>query len=79
MHGETGILLKKHVLNLVAKLGENVQVRRIMLDNPSLLAVGTYLHGNRIGVIVELDVDNKELARDIAMHIAASKPIVDFT
>ncbi len=39
-------------------------------------AVGTYLHGNRIGVMVELDVDNKELARDIAMHIAASKPIV---
>lgn len=61
---------------LVAKVGENVQLRRVILSNPAAAAVGTYLHGNRIGVIVELDTDNKELARDIAMHIAASKPIV---
>ena len=38
--------------------------------------VGTYLHGSRIGVIVEMDVQNEELARDIAMHITASRPIV---
>jgi elongation factor Ts len=61
---------------LVAKVGENVQLRRVMLSNPSAATAGSYLHGNRIGVIVELDADNKELARDIAMHIAASKPIV---
>lgn len=61
---------------LVAKVGENVQIRRIVLTTPAAAAVGTYLHGGRIGVIVELDVDNKDLARDIAMHIAASKPIV---
>jgi|SRR5579885_1072924 elongation factor Ts len=61
---------------LVSKVGENVQVRRIILSNPSAGSVGTYLHGSRIGVIVELDTDNKDLARDIAMHIAASKPIV---
>lgn len=61
---------------LVAKVGENVQIRRIILTDPTAAAVGSYLHGGRIGVIVELDVDNKDLARDIAMHIAASKPIV---
>lgn len=61
---------------LVAKVGENVQVRRIVVSGASAATVGTYLHGNRIGVIVELDVDNKDLARDIAMHIAASRPIV---
>lgn len=61
---------------LVTKVGENVQVRRLVLSSASAGGVGTYLHGNRIGVIVELDVDNKELARDIAMHIAASKPLV---
>lgn len=61
---------------LVAKVGENVQLRRLVLSNPSAGSVGSYLHGNRIGVIVELDTDNKDLARDIAMHIAASKPIV---
>lgn len=63
-------------LALVTKVGENVQIRRIVVSNPASAGVGTYLHGSRIGVIVELDVDNKDLARDIAMHIAASKPIV---
>jgi elongation factor Ts len=61
---------------LVAKLGENVQIRRMVMSNPAAAVVGTYIHNNRIGVIVELDVDNKELARDIAMHIAASRPLV---
>lgn len=63
-------------LALVSKVGENVQVRRIVISSPTAATAGTYIHGNRIGVIVELDTDNKELARDIAMHIAASKPIV---
>lgn len=61
---------------LVAKVGENVQIRRIVHTQPTAAMVGTYLHSNRIGVLVELDTDNQELARDIAMHIAASKPIV---
>jgi elongation factor Ts len=61
---------------LVAKVGENVQVRRIILTSADAATVGTYLHGSRIGVLVELDVDNNDLARDIAMHIAASRPIV---
>jgi elongation factor Ts len=61
---------------LVSKVGENVQIRRIVLSSSSAATVGTYLHGSRIGVVVELDTDNKELARDVAMHIAASKPIV---
>lgn len=63
-------------LALVAKVGENVQIRRIMLSDAKAATVGTYVHGSRIGVIVELDADNKDLARDIAMHIAASRPIV---
>lgn len=62
--------------NLVAKVGENVQIRRFVLSDPTAAVVGSYVHGNRIGVIVELDIENKELARDIAMHIAASRPIV---
>lgn len=61
---------------LVAKVGENVQIRRMVYSSPEAVLVGTYVHGNRIGVIVELDTDNKELARDIAMHIAASRPLV---
>jgi elongation factor Ts len=61
---------------LVVKVGENIHIRRIMLTDDAAGSVGTYLHGSRIGVFVELDIDNKDLAKDIAMHIAASKPLV---
>lgn len=61
---------------LVAKVGENINVRRIAITSAKATGIGTYLHGNRIGVYVELDTANSELAKDIAMHIAASKPIV---
>ena len=65
---------------LISKVGENVLIRRLVfsapLANPSDQTNGVYRHGERIGVIVELDVANKELAKDIAMHIAASRPLV---
>ena len=60
---------------LVAKVGENIQIRRMVLSNQTA-ALSTYTHGSRIGVMIELDQDNKALARDIAMHIAASRPLV---
>lgn len=59
---------------LIAKIGENIHVRRItFMDSPGI--VGHYVHGNRIGVLVKLSVADKELGKDIAMHIAASKPM----
>src|SRR3990167_553156 len=61
---------------LIVKVGENVLIRRIVCSHPEAPFVSTYLHGHRIGVIVELDTINEELAHDIAMHIAASKPLV---
>lgn len=61
---------------LVTKVGENIQIRRLVHSQPKAAALGTYIHSNRIGVMVELDIDDKGLARDIAMHIAASKPLV---
>lgn len=63
-------------LELVTKVGENVQIRRIQASGSQAAYVGSYIHGSRIGVMVELDTANEELARDIAMHIAASRPIV---
>ncbi|MGH8147831.1 MAG: translation elongation factor Ts [Rhodanobacteraceae bacterium] len=58
---------------LVAKVGENVQVRRVVrVDGAPNL--GTYVHGGRIGVLVALDGGDAELARGIAMHIAAMNP-----
>jgi len=60
---------------LITKVGENVQIRRIILTI-STAPLGTYVHSGRIGVLVEMDSDQLELARDIAMHVAASKPLV---
>jgi len=58
---------------VIAKVGENVQVRRMArIESANTLAA--YVHGGRIGVIVELKGGNVELARGLAMHIAAMNP-----
>ncbi|WP_434656040.1 elongation factor Ts [Pseudomonas sp. R3-56] len=57
---------------LVAKVGENVNIRRLVRVEGDV--VGSYLHGNKIGVVVALKGGNVELAKDIAMHVAASNP-----
>ncbi len=62
-------------LALIAKIGENINVRRFANYNSDVGIVGGYLHGVRIGVIVELEGGDATLARDVAMHIAASKPL----
>ena len=61
---------------LVVTLGENIKIRRIALLKSSTGTVGSYLHGSRIGVLVALTSDNESLAKDIAMHVAASCPLV---
>lgn len=58
---------------LVTKIGENMNVRRVSTIEAGDL-VSTYVHGNRIGVAVAITGGNEELARDIAMHVAASAP-----
>lgn len=58
---------------LIAKVGENVQVRRMARIDSSNIVAG-YVHGGRIGVLVELAGGNDELARGIAMHVAAMNP-----
>lgn len=61
---------------LVAKIGENIKLRRLERMSCDSGVIGCYLHGSRIGVMAALKSNNEELAKDIAMHIAASKPIV---
>jgi len=58
---------------LITKVGENIAVRRFELLE-SQAPVGTYSHMGRIGVVVELDSGDESLAKDIAMHIAATAP-----
>ncbi|MCG2634202.1 MAG: translation elongation factor Ts [Gammaproteobacteria bacterium] len=61
--------------DLVAKIGENINVRRLAWYSSDGGSVGCYLHGARIGVLVDLQGGDIELARDIAMHIAAARPL----
>lgn len=60
---------------LIAKIGENIQLRRVEFVEAEE-AIGTYRHGSRIGVLVSMKNGSEDLAKDLAMHIAASKPLV---
>ena len=62
---------------LVQKIGENIGVRRITLITADAGVIGAYVHGNnRIAVLVELKSGDQDLAKDVAMHIAAVNPRV---
>jgi elongation factor Ts len=58
---------------LISKIGENIQVRRIsrLASNDN---IGAYVHGGRIGVLIEVEGGNNEVAHDVAMHVAAMNP-----
>ena len=61
---------------LVQKLGENIVVRRVFISDDSADHTGIYLHSNKkIACIVCLKGGNEEVAKDIAMHIAATDPL----
>jgi elongation factor Ts len=60
---------------LIAKIGENMSVRRFVTLESKEGTIGSYSHGSRIGVLVDISGGDAELAKDIAMHIAASKPV----
>jgi elongation factor Ts len=58
---------------LIAKIGENISVRRFeVVEAPAL--VGFYLHGSRIGALVAMKSGDDAVAKDIAMHVAAINP-----
>ena len=71
----SGDTVEANRLALVSKIGENIQVRRFEIMTASSGLLGTYMHGTRIGVMVELESGSDELCKDIAMHIAASRPM----
>ena len=59
---------------LVAKIGENIAVRRFERYSTENGVLSAYLHGGRIGVLVDMGGGDDSLAKDIAMHVAASNP-----
>jgi len=60
---------------LISTIGENINVRRFAIRSAGSGNLATYLHGARIGVLVEVEGGDADLARDIAMHVAASNPV----
>ena len=61
---------------LIAKIGENISLRRFELIEGKAGTLAGYVHGSRIGVLVQLDASEKGgVGRDIAMHVAASRPV----
>jgi elongation factor Ts len=59
----------------IAKIGENMQLRRFEILETTTGTFGSYLHGLRMGVLVEMEGGSDELIKDVAMHIAASNPL----
>lgn len=58
---------------LIVKIGENIQLRRFV-HRSTQGVLGSYVHGGKIGVVVELSGGDEELAKDLAMHVAALNP-----
>ncbi len=61
---------------LIQSIGENIQLRRLStLEIPDGGSIGSYIHSDgRLAALVSLNVDNKELAKDLAMHVSATSP-----
>ncbi len=71
--GADGVTLDERRRALIARIGENIGVRRLArLEAPGVL--GSYLHGTRIGALVALAGGDAALAKDLAMHVAAINP-----
>ena len=70
----SGEVVEARRVALVQKIGENIGIRRFQrLEARG--AIASYVHGTRIGVLVDVSGGSSALGRDLAMHIAASKPI----
>jgi len=75
-----GKTVQDTLTELVAKIGENIGIRRFVVKNTQGIKAATYIHaGSKIGVIVTFDDPNNkltnEVARDVAMHVAAMNPV----
>jgi elongation factor Ts len=71
---ESGETVDEAREGIIAKIGENVSIRRLQNISTENGVLGSYKHGDRIAVLVVLSGKDSGLAKDIAMHIAASRP-----
>lgn len=73
--GDAGETVEDARRSLIATIGENINVRRFVRRVAGSGNLSSYLHGGRIGVLVEVEGGDADLARGVAMHIAASNPV----
>jgi elongation factor Ts len=73
---DNGDSLDKAREDIVAKVGENVSIRRVKTVTVDSGVIGAYKHGERIAVLAVLEGGDETLAKDIAMHVAATNPKV---
>ena len=71
---DNGDSLDKAREDIVAKVGENVSIRRVKTVTVDSGVIGSYKHGERIAVLAVLEGGDETLAKDIAMHVAATRP-----
>ena len=75
LDGGGGPSVEEERRGLVAKTGENISLRRFAAIDAKGGRLGAYLHGTRIGVVVDVEGADDVVARDVAMHVAASRPV----
>lgn len=74
-HTVDGVSVEELRHQLIAKIGENINLRRFeIIKSDNIL--GSYVHGGKIGVVVELEGGDEQLAKDMAMQVTASNPVV---
>jgi elongation factor Ts len=69
-----GVTVEARRTALIGKIGENLSIRRFVRTQTAH-RLATYLHGTRIGVLVDFSAADEQVGKDVAMHIAASKPV----
>lgn len=67
--------IEESIRDMVMRIGENISLRRFQIVASDAGSVGAYLHGGRIGVLVEVQGGDETVGKDIAMHVAASQPL----
>lgn len=70
-----GVAYEQALANVLAKLGENISIRRFCRLDVAEGIVSGYVHSGKMGVLVHISENNMELGKDIALHIAANKPL----
>ncbi len=70
-----GQTIEERIRDMIMRIGENISLRRFKVIESAGGSVGPYVHGGRIGVLVDLSGADEAVGKDIAMHVAASGPL----